>query len=39
MGRFFRDVTTYRQHISSQQGDFAVRSAAMYVGASGRWLF
>lgn len=39
MGRYFRDVTTYRQHISSQQGDFAVRNAAMYLGASDRWLF
>jgi 3-hydroxy-9,10-secoandrosta-1,3,5(10)-triene-9,17-dione monooxygenase len=39
LGRYFRDVTMYRQHISSQQGDFAVRNAALYLGASDRWLF
>jgi 3-hydroxy-9,10-secoandrosta-1,3,5(10)-triene-9,17-dione monooxygenase len=39
LGRYLRDVTTYRQHISSQQGDFAVRNAAMYLGASDRWTF
>ena len=32
-----RDVTLYRQHISSQQFDFAVRNAAFYLGASGPW--
>jgi 3-hydroxy-9,10-secoandrosta-1,3,5(10)-triene-9,17-dione monooxygenase len=39
MGRYFRDVTTYRQHVSAQQSDFAVRNAALYLGASERWLF
>lgn len=39
LGRYFRDVTMYRQHISAQQGDFAVRNAALYLGASDRWLF
>jgi 3-hydroxy-9,10-secoandrosta-1,3,5(10)-triene-9,17-dione monooxygenase len=39
MGRYFRDVSTYRQHISAHQSDFAVRNAAMYLGASDRWLF
>jgi 3-hydroxy-9,10-secoandrosta-1,3,5(10)-triene-9,17-dione monooxygenase len=38
LGRYFRDVTMYRQHISSQQLDFAVRNAAMYLGASETWL-
>jgi len=39
LGRYFRDVTIYRQHISSQQIDFAVRTAAYYLGASEKWLF
>jgi 3-hydroxy-9,10-secoandrosta-1,3,5(10)-triene-9,17-dione monooxygenase len=39
LGRYLRDVTTYRQHISSQQGDFAVRNAALYLGASDHWTF
>ena len=39
MGRYFRDVTTYRQHVSAQQSDFAVRSVAMYRRLSDRWLF
>jgi 3-hydroxy-9,10-secoandrosta-1,3,5(10)-triene-9,17-dione monooxygenase len=39
MGRYFRDVTTYRQHVSAQRSDFAVRNAAMYLGESDRWLF
>ena len=39
LGRYLRDVTMYRQHISSQQIDFAVRTAAFYLGASDRWLF
>jgi 3-hydroxy-9,10-secoandrosta-1,3,5(10)-triene-9,17-dione monooxygenase len=39
LGRYFRDVTMYRQHISAQQGDFAVRNAALYLGAGERWLF
>jgi 3-hydroxy-9,10-secoandrosta-1,3,5(10)-triene-9,17-dione monooxygenase len=39
MGRYYRDVTTYRQHVSAQRSDFAVRNAAMYLGASDRWLF
>jgi 3-hydroxy-9,10-secoandrosta-1,3,5(10)-triene-9,17-dione monooxygenase len=38
LGRYFRDVTLYRQHISSQQIDFAVRNAAFYLGASGPWM-
>ena len=38
LARYLRDATTYRQHISSQQGDFAVRNAAMMLGASGHWL-
>ena len=38
LGRYFRDVTMYRQHISSQQLDFAVRNAAIYLGASDTWL-
>ena len=37
--RYFRDVTMYRQHVSSQQSDFAVRNAALYLGASEAWLF
>jgi hypothetical protein len=32
-------VTTYRQHISSQQIDFAVRTAAYHLGAAEKWLF
>jgi 3-hydroxy-9,10-secoandrosta-1,3,5(10)-triene-9,17-dione monooxygenase len=36
--RYFRDVTMYRQHISSQQLDFAARNAALYLGASEAWL-
>ncbi len=39
LARYLRDATTYRQHISSQQGDFAVRNAAVVLGASDRWLF
>ena len=39
LARYLRDATTYRQHISSQQGDFAVRNAAIMLGASDRWLF
>jgi 3-hydroxy-9,10-secoandrosta-1,3,5(10)-triene-9,17-dione monooxygenase len=39
LARYLRDATTYRQHISSQQGDFAVRYAALTLGASDRWLF
>jgi 3-hydroxy-9,10-secoandrosta-1,3,5(10)-triene-9,17-dione monooxygenase len=38
LGRYFRDVTMYRQHISSQQIDFAVRNAALYLGASSAWV-
>jgi 3-hydroxy-9,10-secoandrosta-1,3,5(10)-triene-9,17-dione monooxygenase len=38
LGRYFRDATMYRQHISSQQNDFAVRNAALYLGASDEWL-
>ena len=38
LGRYFRDVTTYRQHISSQQLDHAVRNAAFYLGASDVWM-
>ena len=38
LGRYFRDVTMYRQHISSQQIDFAVRSAAYYLGATDTWM-
>ena len=38
LARYLRDATTYRQHISSQQGDFAVRNAAMTLGAE-RWLY
>jgi len=39
LARYLRDATTYKQHISSQQGDFAVRNAAVELGASDRWLF
>jgi 3-hydroxy-9,10-secoandrosta-1,3,5(10)-triene-9,17-dione monooxygenase len=39
LARYLRDATTYRQHISSQQSDFAVRNAALMLGASDRWLF
>jgi 3-hydroxy-9,10-secoandrosta-1,3,5(10)-triene-9,17-dione monooxygenase len=39
MGRYYRDATTYRQHVSAQQSDFAVRNAAMWLGISDRWLF
>jgi 3-hydroxy-9,10-secoandrosta-1,3,5(10)-triene-9,17-dione monooxygenase len=39
LARYLRDATTYRQHISSQQGDFASRYAAFELGASDRWLF
>lgn len=39
LGRYFRDATMYRQHISSQQSDFAIRNAALMLGASGTWLF
>jgi 3-hydroxy-9,10-secoandrosta-1,3,5(10)-triene-9,17-dione monooxygenase len=38
LARYFRDATTYRQHISSQQGDFAVRNAIATFGVSDRWL-
>jgi 3-hydroxy-9,10-secoandrosta-1,3,5(10)-triene-9,17-dione monooxygenase len=38
LARYLRDATTYRQHISSQQSDFAVRNAAVELGASDRWL-
>jgi 3-hydroxy-9,10-secoandrosta-1,3,5(10)-triene-9,17-dione monooxygenase len=38
LGRYFRDVTIYRQHISSQQLDFAVRNGAFYLGASDVWM-
>jgi 3-hydroxy-9,10-secoandrosta-1,3,5(10)-triene-9,17-dione monooxygenase len=38
LARYFRDATTYRQHISSQQGDFAVRNAIAAFGVSDRWL-
>ena len=31
--RYFHDVTMYRQHISSQQQDFAVRNGAYLLGA------
>ena len=39
MGRYYRDVTTYRQHVSAQQSDFAVRNTALYFGLTERWLF
>jgi 3-hydroxy-9,10-secoandrosta-1,3,5(10)-triene-9,17-dione monooxygenase len=38
LGRYLRDVTMYRQHISSQQLDFAVRNGALYLGATTAWL-
>jgi 3-hydroxy-9,10-secoandrosta-1,3,5(10)-triene-9,17-dione monooxygenase len=38
LARYFRDATTYRQHISSQQGDFAVRNALLAFGVTDRWL-
>jgi 3-hydroxy-9,10-secoandrosta-1,3,5(10)-triene-9,17-dione monooxygenase len=38
LGRYFRDVTMYRQHISSQQIDFAVRTAGFYLGATEGWI-
>src|SRR5215211_7915788 len=38
LARYLRDATTYRQHISSQQGDFAVRNAIVEFGLSERWL-
>jgi 3-hydroxy-9,10-secoandrosta-1,3,5(10)-triene-9,17-dione monooxygenase len=38
LARYLRDATTYRQHISSQQGDFAVRNAIVEFGISDRWL-
>jgi 3-hydroxy-9,10-secoandrosta-1,3,5(10)-triene-9,17-dione monooxygenase len=38
LGRYFRDVTTYRQHVSSQQLDHATRNAAFYLGASDIWM-
>lgn len=37
LGRYFRDVTMYRQHISSQQLDHATRNAAFYLGARDTW--
>jgi len=39
LGHYLRDVTMYRQHISAHQLDFAVRTAAYYLGAAERWLF
>jgi 3-hydroxy-9,10-secoandrosta-1,3,5(10)-triene-9,17-dione monooxygenase len=39
MGRYYRDVTTYRQHVSAQQSDFAVRNTALWFGLTERWLF
>jgi 3-hydroxy-9,10-secoandrosta-1,3,5(10)-triene-9,17-dione monooxygenase len=39
LARYLRDATTYRQHISSQQGDFAVRNSAVALGVRDRWLF
>jgi 3-hydroxy-9,10-secoandrosta-1,3,5(10)-triene-9,17-dione monooxygenase len=39
MGRYFRDATTYRQHLSAQQSDFAVRNTQLYFGLTDRWLF
>jgi 3-hydroxy-9,10-secoandrosta-1,3,5(10)-triene-9,17-dione monooxygenase len=39
MGRYFRDATTYRQHLSAQQSDFAVRNTQLYFELSQRWLF
>jgi 3-hydroxy-9,10-secoandrosta-1,3,5(10)-triene-9,17-dione monooxygenase len=39
MGRYFRDATTYRQHLSAQQSDFAVRNTQLYFGLSEKWLF
>ncbi len=38
LGRYFRDVTMYRQHVSSQQLDHATRNAAYYLGASAAWM-
>jgi 3-hydroxy-9,10-secoandrosta-1,3,5(10)-triene-9,17-dione monooxygenase len=38
LARYLRDATTYRQHISSQQGDFAVRVGGFALGANDRWL-
>ena len=38
LGRYFRDATMYRQHVSSQQIDHAVRNAALYLGASEGWM-
>lgn len=38
LGRYFRDVTIYRQHVSSQQLDHATRNAAFYLGASDVWM-
>lgn len=37
LGRYLRDVTMYRQHISSQQLDHASRAAAFYLGAREAW--
>ena len=37
MARYFHDVTMYRQHISSQQQDFAVRNGAFLLGAVDTW--
>jgi 3-hydroxy-9,10-secoandrosta-1,3,5(10)-triene-9,17-dione monooxygenase len=39
MGRYFRDATTYRQHLSAQQSDFAVRNTQLYFGLTEQWLF
>jgi 3-hydroxy-9,10-secoandrosta-1,3,5(10)-triene-9,17-dione monooxygenase len=37
LARYFHDVTMYRQHISSQQQDFAVRNGAYLLGAVDIW--
>jgi 3-hydroxy-9,10-secoandrosta-1,3,5(10)-triene-9,17-dione monooxygenase len=37
LSRYFHDVTMYRQHISSQQQDFAVRNGAFLLGAVDTW--
>jgi 3-hydroxy-9,10-secoandrosta-1,3,5(10)-triene-9,17-dione monooxygenase len=38
LGRYFRDVTMYRQHISAQQIDMAVRNGAYFLGAGDSWM-
>jgi 3-hydroxy-9,10-secoandrosta-1,3,5(10)-triene-9,17-dione monooxygenase len=35
--RYFRDVTMYRQHISAQREEFAVRNGAYLLGAVDTW--